>query len=526
MPGRLVTVFLVIFSFAGILFHFKALSFFSVDDAFISFRYAQNFIHGNGLVFNPGERVEGYTNFLWIILLSPLMKAGIHPLTAARILGFGSALLLMACVLFFSYRQGSGPFPIRTAAGLFSASCGGFAAWAAGGLETLLFTLFIFSGAALAATGGRNKISHAGASAFLLALGALTRPEGVMISAAVFLYLLVRLSRGAVSKKFILAWLFILAGILFPYHLWRIHYFGDFLPNTYYVKTGGGWTQRAHGLHYLTRFFRTAGLPLLFLPLLLLPSGEKRRWTGYFFYLACVMASGVVYVGGDWMLMYRFFIPMLPFLFLLIQESYAKTFIWLEKKWGRTFSLSAVIFLVLLTCFYLIAPSLNSRNRSLLGLSERDHMKTAAERVEKWSIIGRWLKNTAKRDNVVAAATVGATAYYSELTLIDTFGMTDRHIARAPMSVSERSRIMGHQKGDGNYVIRRGPDIIFGLNALTPVPRDKRFIRKFFGSKTNREIWAHPDFHRDYRFYCVPLEDHYLNFFKKEPGFNSMDGAE
>ena len=41
-----------------------------VDDALISFRYAVNLVEGRGLVFNPGERVEGYTNFLWTIVLA------------------------------------------------------------------------------------------------------------------------------------------------------------------------------------------------------------------------------------------------------------------------------------------------------------------------------------------------------------------------------------------------------------------------------------------------------------------------
>ena len=38
------------------------------DDAFITYRYARNLARGEGLVFNPGERVEGYTNFLWTVM--------------------------------------------------------------------------------------------------------------------------------------------------------------------------------------------------------------------------------------------------------------------------------------------------------------------------------------------------------------------------------------------------------------------------------------------------------------------------
>ena len=47
------------------------------DDAFISFRYSRNWVNGAGLVFNPGERVEGYTNFLWVVLLSPFEAIGL-----------------------------------------------------------------------------------------------------------------------------------------------------------------------------------------------------------------------------------------------------------------------------------------------------------------------------------------------------------------------------------------------------------------------------------------------------------------
>ena len=55
--------------FTGYLWHCLAINYVE-DDSFISFRYAKNFVNGDGLVFNPGERVEGYTNFLWVMMLS------------------------------------------------------------------------------------------------------------------------------------------------------------------------------------------------------------------------------------------------------------------------------------------------------------------------------------------------------------------------------------------------------------------------------------------------------------------------
>ncbi len=65
------------------------------DDAYISFRYARNLVDGHGLVWNPGEWVEGYTNFLWVLILALGMKLGVDPATTAAIGGVlaGAAVL-------------------------------------------------------------------------------------------------------------------------------------------------------------------------------------------------------------------------------------------------------------------------------------------------------------------------------------------------------------------------------------------------------------------------------------------------
>src|SRR5262245_49795700 len=57
------------------------------DDAFISFRYARNLSDGSGLVWNPDERVEGYTNFSWVLLLAAGMRIGLEPEVLANVLG-------------------------------------------------------------------------------------------------------------------------------------------------------------------------------------------------------------------------------------------------------------------------------------------------------------------------------------------------------------------------------------------------------------------------------------------------------
>ena len=67
------------------------------DDAFISYRYALNLARGHGLVFNPGEYVEGFTNLLWTLMVAALIRVGAHAPAAGQALSivFGSASLVV-----------------------------------------------------------------------------------------------------------------------------------------------------------------------------------------------------------------------------------------------------------------------------------------------------------------------------------------------------------------------------------------------------------------------------------------------
>src|SRR5580700_7167110 len=56
------------------------------DDAYITFVYARNLVAGWGPVWNPGYAVEGYTNFLWMVLLAGAHYVGLAPPVASEIL--------------------------------------------------------------------------------------------------------------------------------------------------------------------------------------------------------------------------------------------------------------------------------------------------------------------------------------------------------------------------------------------------------------------------------------------------------
>src|SRR5262247_1530018 len=94
---RVVTA-LVVVAAAALVAH-SLLFNFVTDDAFISFVYSRNLAEHGQLVFNLGDRVEGYTNFLWTVVLGLLMKLGIQPDVASRVLGTACGVATLYVVM-------------------------------------------------------------------------------------------------------------------------------------------------------------------------------------------------------------------------------------------------------------------------------------------------------------------------------------------------------------------------------------------------------------------------------------------
>ncbi|RME21481.1 MAG: hypothetical protein D6798_18055, partial [Deltaproteobacteria bacterium] len=107
----------------------------TLDDAYITFRYADNLVAGHGIVFNPGERVEGYTNFLWLLLLAVGRSLGLAPELFSKVLG---ALLDVASLTMIGFAHRLVPgLSRRTAmlAALLLGTCGVFSKWSMSGME-------------------------------------------------------------------------------------------------------------------------------------------------------------------------------------------------------------------------------------------------------------------------------------------------------------------------------------------------------------------------------------------------------
>ena len=118
------------------------------DDAFISFRYSQNFAEGHGLVFNHGEWVEGYTNFLWTFILGVLHYFGCSIPHTALLLNIASFVGVLLVVHVIVKRWLNTPMLLPSWTSVLLAGCSPFAIYGTSGLETMSGALCVIGGVA------------------------------------------------------------------------------------------------------------------------------------------------------------------------------------------------------------------------------------------------------------------------------------------------------------------------------------------------------------------------------------------
>ena len=283
-------------------------SWFLVEDAFISFRYVRNLLDGHGLVFNRGERVEGYSNFLWVLELALLWGVfGLRPVHAAPWLSVAFTAGTIAAMLWWVARLPSLPYRRLVgwmALGLVCSSAT-FAVWTSGGgLETRQFTFFIVVAVVCLSLYRESRRALLVVS-LSLAVASLTRPEGPLFAACCFAWYAVqrRIDIGRwFPDRHAAAYLVVPCVVVVAGHyLFRYGYYGEWLPNTYYAKHVRPWYDM--GLRYLWAAALETGLYLL-LPLAvvsLVKGLRKRRCLTYALPLLCVVShmAYVAWIGGD-----------------------------------------------------------------------------------------------------------------------------------------------------------------------------------------------------------------------------------
>ncbi len=455
----------------------------AIDDAYISFRYAENLSRGHGLVFNPGERVEGYSNFLWVLALALITHIASDLTAPARILGLvlGIATLgLAASAVRRVFRLGGAG--AMAAAVLVPAASGYFAAWCISGMESALYALILLAAwVRYAVESERPDDRHAGSALLFVAL-ALTRAEGVLLALVAVAFHGVRLACERPRRPATRALVFpaiVVAAIGF-YEIWRFAYYGPYLlPNSVQAKLGGGIHQLLRGSDYVARNFLVPYAPLLLCILLL-----RRRWRetasalGVLLVVAylCVFAAA----GGDWS-SGRFFAPLLPLASVLFVGTLARlgasTGAWRSRGGRATLTLLMAIF---------IAASFHITTNVRKAPRWRTYAAADHERVS----IGRWLAQTMPADARLAAFALGQLAYYSKLYTHDMLGLTDRHIAALEMPNLGKGT-PGHEKYDPAYTLETiRPDIIIGASLIPVMTRTKTYMTEY---QPVRHFWQQHD---------------------------------
>jgi arabinofuranosyltransferase len=501
--------------------------FFSLlDDAMISMRFAKHLSAGDGLVWNAGaERVEGYSNFLWTAWMAVPHAFPLPPSKVSLVVMLAGALILLAhAVVAGKVARELAPSDTAFAAFLATAAIAfsyPLVFWTLRGMEVglqaLLIDLAVLTWfrlpvrSAAARSGQANRSWQHVAFLSLLGIIPLVRDDGLISAGLIGLF-----AMAAAFKQRAWPWLAAIAlAVALPkaaHFLFRLQYYGDLLPNTYYLKmTGAPVMERLRlGIAVATEVaLRTLVIPLG----LVATAAITTRWrvlreTRPSLLLAIFAANFAysVYVGGDvwdWMKYPNRFVTVgLPPLLILAAVAAARL---RPHAWriavvvGVGLSAAGAVDLGEKAMTGMLAVSRAGRFVSLLeiaaglaliGMFARPRPLTTRLLGAEWAVvllvvgasdgrtIGQWMANNAlawRDDNetvrigvmlhaatapetVVAAAYAGAIPYFADRPSLDITGKSDRVIARQTEKSTFRP---GLNKWDYDYTVGRlRPDVV------------------------------------------------------------------
>ncbi len=424
------------------------------DDAMISMRYAWNFAHGSGLVWNRGEYIEGYTNLLMTLLMSvpAFLLEKRYAVLATQLTGIffnlGTAFftlkiaqtlrasknfkvpeyLLFALILLY--------YPLNF--------------WSLLGMETGLLAFLLSAGVLCSILYAETlQTKFLWWMVLCLGLAYLTRNDSILFAAWIFLHLTQTLKAGRTRLLTFLA-----SGLtfgLFPVGqtLFRLFYYGQTLPNTYTLKlVGMALDERLHnGWGFVSLFLKESWFVLLiaFIGLFIKPS----RWKFYLFGFLVIAIAYQVYVGGDPWHYWRMMSPVMPFIFILFISTLEETI----PNHRAIINYSFLIPIALAAVIILNQHFL--REIALLDLPYNN--KAAHEHIDQAIAIDTVTDETA----TVGVFWAGTLPYYTDRPAIDFLGKSDPYIANLPPDTSGQiawdgmNSVPGHNKYDLNYSIKQ-----------------------------------------------------------------------
>ncbi len=365
---------------------------FAFDDAFISFRYAEHLAQGHGLVWNIGEApLEGYTNFLWTLLMSSAFVLSIDPELFSWIISMACFVGSLLGVYFLAgdsaylvYRTHISTIPSKL---------------------VLLMTSILFAFALM------TRLD----SAIVVGVLGLACLNTIAYSQTDTRYKII--STIAIS----LPTLLMVGGWL----LWKLSYYGDILPNTFYAKADTNFLAIVlkRGSFYLIGFWLSYWLfPFLVLIVYRIFKRKIHSFEVIPFIILLIWTLYLFYIGGDFM-EYRFMVPVLPLLMVLIVATIAQY---------KNIYLQAGLILIVIggSIFHAMTFKLVASD---MRMHHIDGMRNVQSHLySDWDDIGKVLGEAFNYDRTITIATTpaGLIPYYSKLRTIDMLGLNDAWIAR------------------------------------------------------------------------------------------------
>ncbi len=424
---------------------------FTQDDAFITFRYAANFEAGHGLVWNIGERVEGYTNSLWLLLLITLKSIGLSYSISAKALGVLSSLTLLATTLKLGSQTDSKDriFSAALSATALVAFSYPLLYWTLAGLETTLF-------AALTLLSFLAWQKRSWQLAILLTLATLTRPEGALLAAFFPLFAFIHSRK---LPRFELTQFGVAFAFALPFVFFKTSYYGGILPNPFYAKTGWDTQQLIQGGQYLLTFLNGNALfgIAYILPAFFYKKLPETARALYVF--ALLYTSYVVLVGCDVLRIGRFFVPILAPLYLAFALSLRALFK------NQLLTIGAVTLTLALNLWLPFS-------RAKQQLAQEQGFERANAK-----LITQLLANDSSNFSL-ATSTIGKIGFMlMGHPIYDMVGLTDTTVSRHPQEpIDGLVTSWRERKYNAGYILEQAPDYVLFSTSIKPSSPGERAL--------------------------------------------------
>ena len=405
------------------------------DDQMISMRYARNVADGLGPVWNAGERVEGYTNFGWMLVMAGVHAAGAGDATAsAWVRGVNWALACIVLWLMFLLLAELGAHGITAAASLVAAALSmDVLYWAVNGFETTLLTaLFLWCLLRVL-----QEVRGGGVRWTTLVLAGLlpvVRADALDLTAGV---VVLSLALDGPSRR----WRCLAALVpIVVQEAFRVTYYGDWLPNTFYLKVSGRSGLWLPALGYVKGFGEVYIAAIVIAGASAFATSSRALRVLALLPLAGV--ARVAYTGADMFDHHRFLAPYVPLLLVVAAAG-------IERIASGAVAARRACAALLLAAT-VASGGVNGRLRFADLVSVNG---TPA----KTTVVGVLIARHTSREASVALLAAGAIGYFSRRPAIDLLGKMDRHVARLPVHPMDPT---GHNRYDYDWSLSRRPDIV------------------------------------------------------------------